>query len=915
MSGRCPFLAQLEQLPRLTEARYEDGLGELYDTTDPIEVSRAIFDQDGEMPSSQNISTLFTTWGQFLDHDLSLTPEGHDEIVEVDAFAHGVGRSEFMDGTGETGPREFGNAITWQIDASMVYGSNEARETDVRSFEDGKLAVTDDPTSTHGLLPYATDDTVMAGDVDAGIYLAGDIRANENPNLLTLHTLFVREHNYWAEKLGEENPDWTDQEIFEVARSIVEYNIQKITYDEWLPHLIGNVVPDDIEHDPEVDGQISLEFSTAAFRFGHTLVSGHMPRLNDDGTVFGDGHLELMDAFFNPESVETGGIDALIRGQAAEHAQELDTKVIDDLNFFLATPDGVSGFSLPALNLIRGADHGLGSYVDVRAQLIGDIDPETLDPTDFSILTSDPELQAELASVYDTVFDVDLWVGGLAEDNVDGTLMGPLFTHILTDQFTRTAAGDETFNQLDPRLDGDLLEEVLSSATMSSVILRTTDIDLIQDDPFVVAPRGLMPTDGIEGTWQDDDIDVTAMEVNGSVRTEGGDDTITITGGSTISGKIDTGLGSDTVIMSSGSVRFDIDMGPGDDNEQVFLSGNAIVGDDVRTQDGNDRIELTDMARITDDLATEGGNDRVIMDGKSEVGDSIRTKDGDDIVVLSEQASAGRVALGDGDDVMILEDAADVDDVIGGSGDDVLSFGGSTFRVEYADGDDTAGTVFFTDEEGTDTGKTVTFSEIEAIAAGGPTQNADVLVGTLGRDTIAAQSGDDRILGLDGRDTIFGESGSDTLDGGTGDDRLNGGSGDDTVIGGSGDDRVAGNSGHDTLFGDAGDDMLRGGSGDDILDAGSGDDTLMAGSGDDSLTGGAGSDLFKLYSDQDGANLITDFGEGDSLWITRANEDEVITVLSGQGDGDDTLITSDVNSDWQILVEDAELDEDDVTLF
>ena len=60
-----------------------------------------------------------------------------------------------MDGTGEDGPREFGNAITWAIDGSQIYGSNAAREEDVRSFEGGKLKMTDDPTSTKGLLPEA----------------------------------------------------------------------------------------------------------------------------------------------------------------------------------------------------------------------------------------------------------------------------------------------------------------------------------------------------------------------------------------------------------------------------------------------------------------------------------------------------------------------------------------------------------------------------------------------------------------------------------------------------------------------------------------------------------------------------------------------------------------------------------------
>lgn len=912
-TGRCPFLAQLEEMPRLTEARYADGLGELYDITDPMEVSRQIFDQDGDLPSSANISTLFTTWGQFLDHDLSLTPEGEDEQIEVDAFSHGVGRSEGLEGTGEDSARQFGNAITWQIDGSMIYGSNDARQEDVRSFEDGKLTMTDDPTSTHGLLPQATEETVMAGDTsgDHPVFLAGDVRANENPNLLSLHTMFAREHNYWAEKLAEENPEWSDQEIFEVARSIVEYNIQKITYDEWLPHLIGNVIPDDIDHDPEVDGQISVEFSTAAFRFGHTLVSGHMPRINDDGSVADGGHLALMENFFNPEAVYEDGIDGLLRGQAAEHAQELDTKVIDDLNFFLATPDGVSGFSLPALNLLRGADHGLGSYVDVRAELLGDIDPDTLDPTDFSIFTSDPVLQSELASVYDTVFDVDLWVGGLAEDNIDGTLMGPTFTHILTDQFSRTAQGDETFGILDDRLSDAMLAQVTDGANMSDLILRTTDIDLIQDDPFVVAPRGLMDSDAISGTWQDDTIDVTALSVHGNVDGGSGDDTITVIGGSQIKGGINGGEGSDTVIMSSGSTRYDIMMGKGSDNDQVFLSGTAQVGDDIRSYDGNDRIEITDVAQVTDDIRTMGGNDRVILDGKAQVGGEIQTKSGDDIVSLSENAVAPVVQLGQGDDVALLADAAGIETLNGGSGTDYVKIDG-TYRIDETS--DSAGQVVYLDADGAETGQTLDYSGVEGFADAQASTGDDLLIGSLGRDSITAEAGDDQILGLDGSDAIWGADGNDTISGGSGADRISGGTEGDTLDGGSGNDRLAGNSGDDALLGGAGRDTLLGGSGDDVLDGGGGDDIVAAGIGDDSLTGGNGADLFDLDTGRDGANTITDYTAADSIQITRISEDDVISLLTGQGDGDATLITSSANADWQLLVEDAELDQDDILI-
>ena len=85
-------------------------------------------------------------------------------------------------------------------------------------------------------------------------------------------------------------------------------------------------VPDD------VSGQMSVEFSTAAFRFGHTLVSSTIDRIDE----FGEDaeSMALMDAIFNHSPVEEGGINAIIRGQLAATAKELDTQIVDDRNFF-----------------------------------------------------------------------------------------------------------------------------------------------------------------------------------------------------------------------------------------------------------------------------------------------------------------------------------------------------------------------------------------------------------------------------------------------------------------------------------------------------------------------------------------------------------------------------------------------------
>ncbi len=747
---RCPFLLQLNDMPRLTEARYADGLGEIYQTSDPAEVAQTIFDQDGEVPNTANLSALFTTWGQFLDHDLSLTPEAEHEFMD-DGLGHDIGRSDYAEGSGIDGPRVYQNAISWQIDANNVYGSNDGRVADVRSFEGGQLRVTEDPTSDRDLLPRATSETLMAGDIDSDdpVFLAGDVRANENPNLLSMHTLWVREHNYWAERLAEEHPDWDDEQLFQAARQIVEYEMQQITYNEWLPHLIGNVLPEtgSITHDASVNGEVALEFSTAAFRFGHTMVSSQLERLNDDGTVAEGGHLGLMEAFFNHHPVSQGGIDALFRGMTGQLAQELDTQVIDDLNFFLATPDGVSGFSLVALNLMRAGDHGIDSYVNVRADLIGDIDPETLDPLDFSIITSDTELQAQLASVYDTVFDVDLWVGGLAEDAIEGTQMGPLFTHIVSEQFLRTAQGDETFGQLDPALGEAIIAEVQAS-TFADIILRNTDIDYIQDDPFVAIDRQLEEVDSIPGSSADDTIEMLLQTVATDVHLLEGADALAMRGGSRIEGELDLGAGDDTLDMSSGLIEGDVIGGEGDD--ELLLSKTADAGGDVLGGAGDDRIVLSNQADALDDVHGGAGDDYIALEGVAEVRDWVSSGEGNDTIEIGARTSVAGIDAGMGADVVRIEAGAEVTHVSGGDDPDEaadmdrLEISGA-HRVEFEEGSTTAGRVVFLDETGEESGS-FTFEEFEAVAC--------FTVGTLvvtarGKERIETLQPGDRVLTLD----------------------------------------------------------------------------------------------------------------------------------------------------------------------
>lgn len=72
--------------------------------------------------------------------------------------------------------------------------------------------------------------------------LSGEIRVNEQLVLTCMHTLVAREHNRLAKELAVINPHWDDEILFQEARRIVIAEIQHITYNEFLPILLGKDV-------------------------------------------------------------------------------------------------------------------------------------------------------------------------------------------------------------------------------------------------------------------------------------------------------------------------------------------------------------------------------------------------------------------------------------------------------------------------------------------------------------------------------------------------------------------------------------------------------------------------------------------------------------------------------------------------
>ncbi len=324
------------------------------------------------------------------------------------------------------------------------------------------------------------------------LFLAGDIRANEQVGLTALHTLFVREHNRLADLM--EDSGMTGQEIFELARKIVGAQMQVITYNEFLPLLLG---PDAIEpyegYKPDIDAGIANEFSTAAYRFGHTMLSPSLLLIDDEGR---EQAMSLRGAFFNPAMITQGGISGLLRGLATQQAQRVDERLIDNVRNLLFGPPGGPGRDLAALNIQRGRDHGLPDYNSVRMAY-------GLPPArSFADVCSDPLVQEALENAYGELRYLDLWTGGLSEDHLPGAMLGETFHTIIADQFLRLRDGDRFWFENDPYFlaNPELLAD-LRATTLADIIRRNTPIgDELPNYVFGGPPRPVIVTFDLQPT-------------------------------------------------------------------------------------------------------------------------------------------------------------------------------------------------------------------------------------------------------------------------------------------------------------------------------------------------------------------------------------------------------------------------------
>ncbi|KOC70968.1 Chorion peroxidase [Habropoda laboriosa] len=485
--------AAMTPLRRLLPPNYADG----------VEAPRRAL-SGAELPSAREVSlkvhkpspssnphftVMMAVYGQFLDHDITATAisqgingssisccppstTSHPECFPV-AVSSGdpvfdVARRTCMDFVRSApapqcklGPRQQLNQVTAFIDGSAVYGSDQNVARDLREFSGGRLRMQLTPDN-RTLLPASTnrnDGCNRETERLRGRYCfaAGDARANENLHLTTMHLLWARQHNRIVDRLAKVNPSWDDQTLYEEARRIVGAQLQHITYQEFVPIVLGEQEtatrglrplksgyrqwtsdPDDQSTDPS----IANNFAAAAFRFAHTLLPGLMKVTDDQqGT---SSYVELHRMLFNPYSLYAeDGVRSSVTTATRNMIQMTSTHVTSQLtNHLFEDPVGnVSlpcGLDLVSLNIQRGRDHGLPGYSKWReycglglaesfSDLAGHLDQQALQ---------------DISSLYESVHDVDLYTGALAELPKAGAIVGPTFSCLIADQFVRLQRGD-----------------------------------------------------------------------------------------------------------------------------------------------------------------------------------------------------------------------------------------------------------------------------------------------------------------------------------------------------------------------------------------------------------------------------------------------------------------------------------------
>ncbi len=347
--------------------RLSPGLVPLY--TDPrslsaIGAANGPLAQSSPVKKTSGIAVGQVFFGQFIDHDITL--DLTSSFARVDQ------------------PSQTTNFRTPTLDLDCVYGDGPEGSPFLYVHDGGDFAGIKLLTGAEqaGIFPHAADD-LLRTPLPHGRAIIGDPRNDENRVISQLQLAFIRFHNKICDHLA---PHYQGAELFEEAQRFVRWHYQWVVVNDFLRAMTGQPMLESIFSDgrrlyrPEKcdanrahggDPFIPVEFSVAAFRFGHSMIpqrvqikSGESP-LEVFGPTLGQGFSHVTDQKAVVEWPQL--LD--LSDSTVDRADRLDTEMAGDLLDlpFLPADDERS---LATRNLLRGQAFRLPSG-EALAELAG----------------------------------------------------------------------------------------------------------------------------------------------------------------------------------------------------------------------------------------------------------------------------------------------------------------------------------------------------------------------------------------------------------------------------------------------------------------------------------------------------------------------------------------------------------------
>jgi hypothetical protein len=457
-------------------------------TPDPRKVSLELLarpdgdDGQPEVTTVQFLNLLAASWIQFMNHDwVSHGDVAPNDFITVTLRKDDPARARYLQnelkisttqpdptrrGPEEPAATSFINEVTHWWDGSQIYGSDQATQNRLRSFDMGKMEFGDDGLLPVVLVPEVVEPDAKAAEPDTNaaepdtnaaepdtkaaepgtkVEDAGFMR-NWWVGLTMLHTLFVREHNAICDMLHEAYPSWDDNRLFNVARLINAALMAKIHSVEWTPAILPNqtletglnsnwyglltyklrkgkarkTLSDVNIRNPELGGIVGNPINRHHCAFGlseefvevyrlHSLLPEtlQLRRRGQNGVT----HVPF------PATRQHGSVEITKKYAMSDlfysfGNQQPGALVLNNFPRFMQelSVAGKSFLDMGTVDIVRARERGVPRYNDFRRQL-------GLNPINsFDDITDCPNLRKKLKSVYkNNVEDLDLLIGTLAE--------------------------------------------------------------------------------------------------------------------------------------------------------------------------------------------------------------------------------------------------------------------------------------------------------------------------------------------------------------------------------------------------------------------------------------------------------------------------------------------------------------------